>query len=146
MATVYTKVQGSKSVSILSLGTLANNTYIATASQDLGANIPLDKTISVECTPSSSTSQNKQLVVFAKLSLDNTDFGSGPESGTTATNELDLHYIGTLPCNDNSLHRKMFSLAGLPTARYIKLIFKNDMGVSLTSGAVYWADITGSGV
>jgi hypothetical protein len=111
---------------------------------DLGAAIPLDETIEVECTPSAATSGNKQLILFAKLSLDNTNWGSGPETGTTTTNEPDLHWIGTLPCNDSSQHRKMFSLSGLPVARYIKFIAKNDMGVALTSGSISRGDITGA--
>src|SRR5690242_14000556 len=134
---VFTQAQGSRSAPILSLGTLASATYAASPAIDLGASIPLDVTLEVECLPSTATSGNKQLILFAKLSLDNTNFGSGPESGTTTTNELDLHWIGTLPCNDNSQHRKMFSLAGLPVTRYLKLVVKNDMGVALASGSVY---------
>lgn len=141
---VFTQAQGSRSAPILSLGALASATYAASPVIDLGASIPLDVTLEVECTPSTATSGNKQLILFAKLSLDNTNFGSGPESGTTTTNELDLHWIGTLPCNDNSQHRKMFSLAGLPVTRYLKLVVKNDMGVALASGNVYRADITGA--
>lgn len=145
MATTFTQAQGTISSSILNIGTLASATYIASSTLDQGAAIPLDKTIQVECLPSTTTTGNKQLVIFAQLSLDGTNFGSGPTSGTTTTNELDLHWIGTLPCNDNTPHRKMFSLAGLPVARYIKLVVKNDMGVALTSGNIYWADITGTG-
>ena len=48
--------------------------------------------------------------------------------------------MSTVDTND---HRKFFSLAGLPIARYVKLVAKNDMGVALTSGNVYRADITG---
>ena len=140
---VFTQAQSSRTTPILSLGTLASAMYTASPAIDLGAAIPLDVTLEVECTPSTATTGNKQLILFAKLSLDNINFGSGPESGTTTTNELDLHWIGTLPCNDNSQHRKMFSLAGLPVARYLKLVVKNDMGVALASGTVYRADITG---
>jgi hypothetical protein len=140
---VFTQAQGSRSAPVLSLGALASATYAVSPGIDLGAMIPLDVTLEVECTPSTATSGNKQLILFAKLSLDNANFGSGPESGTSTINELDLHLIGTLPCNDNSQHRKMFSLAGLPVARYLKLVVKNDMGVALASGSVYRADITG---
>jgi hypothetical protein len=140
---VFTQAQGSRSAPVLSLGVLASATYAVSPGIDLGATIPLDVTLEVECTPSTATTGNKQLILFAKLSLDNTNFGSGPESGTSIVNELDLHWIGTLPCNDNSQHRKMFSLAGLPVTRYLKLVVKNDMGVALASGNVYRADITG---
>jgi len=143
--TTFTQAQSARSASVLNLGTLASATYVASAAIDLGASIPLDVTIEVECDPNGTPTGNKQLILFAKLSLDNTNFGSGPESGTTATEEADLHWIGTLPCNDANVHRKFFSLQGLPIARYLKLVVKNDLGVALTSGAVYRADITGVG-
>ena len=142
--TTFTQTQGTKSASVLTMGTLASATFIASSAIDLGASIPLDVTFEVECTPGSTPTGNKQLIVMAQLSLDNTVFTTGPTSGTTATNEPDLHWIGTIVCNDNSLHRKMFSLQGLPTARYLKLVVKNDMGVALSSGNIYRADITGA--
>jgi hypothetical protein len=142
--TTITQVQGTISSSVLNLGTLAASTYITSSAIDLSGTIPLDVTFQIECDPNGTPTGNKQLVLFAKLSLDNTNFGSGPESGTTATEEADLHWLGTLPTNDTNTHRKFFSLQGLPTARYLKLVVKNDMGVALTSGNVYRADITGS--
>ena len=145
MATTFTQAQGAISSSILNLGTLASGTYIASSALDLTATIPLDKTIQVECVPSTTPTGNKKLWVFAQFSLDNSSFGTGPTSGTTTTDEEDLHYIGYVPCNSTATHRKFFSLQGLPVARYVKLICKNDMGVALTSGNVYWADITSVG-
>ena len=142
--TTFTQTQGTKSASVLTMGALASAAFIASSAIDLGASIPLDVTFEVECTPGSTPTGNKQLIVMAQLSLDNTVFTTGPTSGTTATNEPDLHWIGTIVCNDNTLHRKMFSLQGLPTARYMKLVVKNDMGVALSSGNIYRADITGA--
>jgi hypothetical protein len=142
--TTFTQAQGTKSSSVLNLGTLASATYITSSAIDLGPSIPLDVTFEVECDPNGTPTGSKQLILFAKLSLDGTNFGSGPESGTTATEEADLHWVGTLPCNDTNTHRKLFSLSGLPVARYLKLVVKNDMGVALTSGNVYRADITGA--
>lgn len=143
--TVFTQAQGTRSSAILALGTLASGTYITSAVIDLSSTIPEDVTFEMECNPNGTPTGNKQLVLFAKFSLDNTNFGSGPESGTTTTEEPDLHLIGVLPTNDTNDHRKFFSLAGLPVARYMKLVAKNDMGVALTSGNVYRADITGVG-
>lgn len=140
--TIFTQAQGSRT-SVLSLSTLASATYITSSAIDLGAAIPLDATLEVECTPSTTPAGNKQLLVFCKFSLDGTNYGSGPESGTTTTNESDLHWVGTVPCNDAGAHRKFFSLQGLPVARYVKIVVKNDMGVALTSGNVYKSDITG---
>jgi hypothetical protein len=141
MATV-TYAQGTRSSAVLALGTLASATYVTSSAIDLGATIPIDVTFEIEANANGTPSGNKQLILFAKFSLDNTNFGSGPESGTTATEEADLHYIGTLPMNDTNDHRKFFSLAGLPVTRYLKLVAKNDLGVALTSGNVYRADIT----
>lgn len=143
--TAFTVAQGTRSSAILSLGTLASGTYVASSALDLGSAIPLDKTIEVEFNANGTPNGNKQLVVFAKLSLDNTNFGSGPESGTTTTEEADLHQIGIIPGNDTNDHRKFLSLEGLPVTRYLKIIVKNELGVALTSGNVYWADITGTG-
>jgi hypothetical protein len=143
--TTYTLAQGTRSSSVLNLGTLASATYVTSSAIDLGATIPPDVTFELECDPNGTPSGNKQLVLFCKFSLDGTNYGSGPESGTTTTEEGDLHYIGAMPTVDTNTHRKFFSLAGLPVARYLKLVAKNDMGVALTSGNVYRADITGVG-
>ena len=140
---VHTLDQGTRSSAVLALSTLASGTYICSSAIDLGATIPIDVTFEMECNPNGTPSGNKQLVLFAKFSLDNTNFGSGPESGTTTTEEADLHLLGVLPTVDTNDHRKFFSLAGHPVARYLKLVVKNDMGVALTSGNVYRADITG---
>jgi len=141
--TIQTLAQGTRSSLVLDLGTLAAGTYITTAAIDLGAAIPLDETIEVFADANGAPTGNKQLKVFAKLSLDNTNWGSGPETGTTATEEADLHLIDVLPMNDTNLHRKFFSTRGLPVTRYVKFVIKNDLGVALTSGSVYRADITG---
>lgn len=139
-----TFTQGTRSSSVLNLGTLASATYVASSAIDLGATIPEDVVFEAECDPNGTPSGNKQLCLFVKLSLDNTNFGSGPESGTTATEENDLHPLGVLPTNDTNTHRKFFSLreAGIPITRYLKVVAKNDMGVALTSGNIYRADIT----
>lgn len=140
--TTYT--QGARSSAVLALGTLASATYVTSAAIDLGASIPFDVVFEVECNANGTPTGNKQLLLFCKCSLDNSNYGSGPESGTTATEEADLHLIGVLPTVDTNDHRKFFSLrdAGVPITRYLKLVAKNDMGVALTSGNVYQSDIT----
>lgn len=142
--TTFTQAQGTRTASVLSMGTLASATYIASTAIDLGANIPLDVTFEVECVPNGTPTNNSQLILFAQLSLDNSNFTTGPTSGTSSVNEGQLHWIGSLPTTTSATtHRKMFSLQGLPVTRYIKLVVRNDMGVALTSGNVYRADITG---
>lgn len=140
---LFTQAQATRGPSLIDLGTLAAGTYLASPAIDLGAAIPLDITLEAECDPNGIPTGNKRLILFVKLSLDNIHFGTGPESGTDSTNEADLHWIGTLPCNDTNPHRKFFSLQGLPVARYLKLVAKNEMGVPLASGNIYKAHITG---
>lgn len=139
----HTLAQGARSSTVLNLGTLASATYVMSSAIDLGSAIPLDVTFEAEADANGTPSGNKRLVLFAKFSLDNTNWGSGPESGTTDTEEADLHKFGALPMNDTATHRKFYSLRGLPVARYVKIVAKNELGVALTSGNIYRADITG---
>lgn len=143
VTTVFTITQGSRTSSILSLGTLASATYITSSSIDLGADTPVMVTLQVEANANGTPSGNKQLLVFVKWSLDNSNWTSGPESGTTATEEADLHQVGAVPMNDTNDHRKEIVL--YPKARYMKVVVKNDLGVALTSGDVYRSDWTGKG-
>jgi hypothetical protein len=139
--TTHTLAQAARTSSLLDLGTLASATYITSSAIDLGATIPLFFVLQAECDPNGTPSGNKQLVLFLKWSLDNTNYTSGPESGTTATEEADLHFIGSLPCNDTNVHRKEFIV--YPKGRYCKIVAKNDMGVALTSGNIYRSDFSG---
>jgi hypothetical protein len=143
MAT-FTYAQGTRSSAVLALGTLASATFVTSSAIDLGAAIPLDVTFEVEANANGTPSGNKQLVLYCKFSLDNTNWGTGPESGTTVTEVADLHLVGVLPMNDTNDHRKFFSMDGLPKARYVKLVAFNDLGVALTSGNVYQANIAGN--
>lgn len=139
--TVYNLTQGTRTSSLLTAGTLASATYITGSAVDLGADVPVMITFEVEANANGSPSGNKQLVLFLKWSLDNTNYQSGPESGTTTTEEPDLDWAGSLPMNDTNDHRKFFAV--FPKGRYFKPILKNDLGVALTSGAVYRSDWTG---
>lgn len=131
--------------SLLALSTLASATYIASSAYNASTNSPVDIAIEVECTPNGTVAGNKQLVVFIQASLDGTNFQTGPTSGTTVTDEPDLTLLGTIPCNTTAaVHRKMFSvfesLGFMP--KQFKIVCKNDMGVPLTSGNVYTAEIS----
>ena len=142
---ILTQAQGARSAAVLTAGTLVSAGYIAGSVIDLGAAIPLDVTFELEFTPNAlPSSTSKQCVLFLKMSLDGTNYSTGPESGTTATDDGQLFFIGSLPSSvSGQVVRKQFSIAGQPVARYLKPILKNDLGVALTSGFVYKADITG---
>jgi hypothetical protein len=127
----------------------ASHLYCVSATINHATNDPLDVLISLSCTTDTTPTGNKQVVVFAQGSIDGTTFGTGPTSGTSMTNESDLHYVGSLPMNDTSAHQKVFSLAAayggtLPLAS--KLVFKNDLGVTLTAAEVKIAEVWGVAV
>lgn len=141
MPTTYNLDFGTRSSTILTAGTLASGTYITGSAIDLGVNTPAAFTLQAVANANGTPSGNKQLVIFGKWSQDNTVWTSGPESGTTTTEEADLHLLGALPMNDTNDHIKEFLVPTL--ARYFKPIFKNDLGVALTSGELYRQDILG---
>lgn len=138
---VYNLTQGTRTSTLLNLGTLAAGTYVTSSAVDLGADVPIMITLEAEANANGTTTGNKQLVVFLKWSLDGTNYQSGPESGTTTTEEADLDFAGVLPMVDTNDHRKFFTV--YPKGRYFKIVAKNDMGVALSSGNIYRADWTG---
>lgn len=153
MATIKSEVQTANTLTTTqtNLSTLASGTYLVSETITHSTNDPLDVLVEVMVQTTNTPVNNKQVVVFAKGSLDGTNFGSGPESGTTTTDEPDLHYVGSIPVNTASTqHRKVFSLAAayggvLPIAT--KLVFKNDLGVALTTGAsVKYSEVWGVAV
>ena len=142
MATV-TQALGTRT-NLGSLGTLANGTYINAGTITFDTNNPLESLLEVSATPG-SVSGNKQLLVFAQLSLDGTNFETGPTSGSSAVDESVLTRIGVLPLTTNStIQRKTFSLlqafGALPYA--CKIICKNDSGAALASGSVEYSEVT----
>lgn len=147
MATVKQVVGSRTSLTTSALNSLASATFVSAGTITHNTNQPLDVLVEVTATPG-TVSGNKQLVVFAKISLDGTNFTSGPESGTTTTDEPDLFFVGTVPLNTNSTAQtKTFSLSAalggvLPYAS--KIIVKNDSGAALNAsgGSVYYSEIS----
>ena len=151
MATVSKLVQGAK-VGLGSTGfsTLASATYIATSAYNCAANQPLDTIVEVECATTNTPAGNKQVVVFAKVSLDDgTTWSSGVESGSVTTDEPNLRFLGVIPMNSVGITQRntfsIFSAFGFIPSQF-KLVLKNDLGVALTSGSVSTADISGTSV
>ena len=139
------QVQGSR-VSLVALSTLASATYITSSGYNANNGQPLDIVIEAEVTPTTVTG-NKQLVIFAKASLDGTNWQSGPESSTTTTDEPDLNLVGVVPMNTASgYQRRMFSLSqslGFIPQQF-KIVVKNDAGAALASGNIYTSEISGT--
>lgn len=147
MADIRQRVNASSAVTVTGLSTLASATFVASAVVDNTVNDPADLLVELAVTPNGTVGSNRQVILYAKSSLDNTNYSSGPESGTTATDEPNLTLIGVVPCNTNSgAQRGIFSVAGafggvLPP--YLKFVIKNETNVALSSGALSVAEVFG---
>lgn len=146
---VITAIAGTRTtLTTIALNSLAASTYVSAGTINVTAIDPIDTVVEVEATPG-TVAGNKQLVVFVQVSFDNINFSTGPESGTTATDEPNLRFLGSLPLNTNStLQRGAFSvmsaLGYVPP--YFKVIVKNDSGAALAASghAVYHTSYTGN--
>ena len=137
MATVKQVVGTRTSLTTSALNSLASATFVSAGTITHNTNQPIDVLIEVTATPG-TVSGNKQLLVYAKASLDGTNQTTGPETGTTVTDEPNLYYVGTLPLNTNSTTQtKVFSLAAaygglLPYASEIVVRNESDVATELT--------------
>jgi hypothetical protein len=148
MSTV-SAIQGSRTaLTVTGLATLAAANYVASSAYDCAANDPLEVLVEVALATTNTPGGNKKADVFVQASLDGTNFSSGPTSGSTTTDEPDLHYIGTVPINTvTTTHRKVFPVSpafgGVLPAQF-KVVIHNDLGAALTSGTVYTAEVLGN--
>ena len=148
MATITAAAGSRTTLTTTALNSLASATYVSAGTIDVSATDPLDVVIEVEATPG-TVSGNKQLLVFVKPSFDNTNFGTGPESGTSVTDEPNLRPLGTLPLGTNAtLQRGAFSvmsaLGYVPP--YFKIVVRNDSGAALAASGhgVYYTAYVGN--
>ena len=145
MATVKQVVGTLTSLTVTGFGTLASGTYVASSVYS-NTNQQLDLMVEVTAATTNTPGGNKQVVVFAQASYDNTNWQSGPTSGTTTTDESNLTFLGAVPiASTSTTERKSFSVAaafGGVLPPYLKIILKNDLGVALTSGSVSTAEIS----
>jgi hypothetical protein len=147
-----TRTQLSGAAAALNSAGSATATYVTvgTVTHNSSGKVPLDCIVELAITAPATVGGNKQAVLYAQASLDGTNFGTGPTSGTTTTDEPNLRLVGLLPLNSNSgLQRDVFSLASahrggvLPYAS--KLIVKLDVGAALPASGhdVYTQDCNG---
>jgi hypothetical protein len=144
-------VYGSRTaLTTTALNSLASATYVSAGTITFlaSAKVPLTSKLEVNVTPG-TVSSNKQVLVFARASVDNTDFTTGPTSGTTTTDEPNLIFVGAIPCNTNStLQRGQFDLAqvfGGALPPYVQIVVKNETGAALAASghAVYYTNADG---
>ena len=147
MATVKQVVGTRTALTTSALDSLASATFVSAGTITHNTNQPLDVLVEVTATPG-TVSGNKQLLVYAKASLDGTNQTTGPETGTTVTDEPNLYFVGALPLNTNSATQtRVFSLAAayggvLPYAS--EIVLRNDSGAALNAsgGSVYYSEIS----
>ena len=147
MAVIKAIVGTRTALTTTALDSLASATYVSAGTIDLTTPDPLDVLVEVAVTPG-TTSGNKQLVVFARVSLDGTNYSTGPVSGTTATNEPNLKFLGTVPLNTNSTQQRntlsvMSSLGYIPA--HLEIVCKNDSGAALAASgnSVHYSTVVG---
>lgn len=146
MATVKQIVGTRTSLTFSGLSTLASGTYVQNSTAyDCTANQPLDVIVEADLATTNTPSGNKQALVFVRVSLDGTNYTSGPTSGTTTTDEPNLILLGAVPINSSSVTEiATFSLLktlGFIPAKFF-VVIKNDLGVALTSGTVFTSEIS----
>ena len=147
MADIKQPVGTRTSLTVSGLSTLDSATYCVSNTYTANTNKPLDVAVEVEVATTNTPASNKLVAVFLKESLNGTDFRSGPETGTTTTDEPNLLLLGIIPMNTSSVtQRGTFSV--VEALGYVphsfKVVIKNELGVALTSGAAFTSEITGT--
>lgn len=139
MAFIKQHIGAKSALNVTGLSTLANGTFAVSDAYNCSVNDPTDIIVEAAIATTNTPASNRQMLIYVKASLDGTNYQSGPETGTTTTNETDLTYLGTIFISDaTTIHRRTFSLRQALgyVPPYFKLVFKNEAGVAMTSGSV----------
>lgn len=145
MAAITQAVGTPSALTVTGLSTLASGAYVASTAYTANTNKPLDVIVEVAVATTNAPSGNKQVAVFMQESLDGSTFRSGPTSGTAATDEGNLRFLGTIPMNTSSVtQRATFSVTSALgyCPHSFKVVIKNEVGVALTSGSVNVSEIS----
>ena len=148
MATIKQLVGTRSALTVTGLSTLAAGTYVASAAYVANTNAPLDVIVEVDAATTNVPAGNMQLVAFVIDSLDGTNYRSGPTSGTATIDEAALRFLGTVPLPATGTKSACVTFSVAQALGYVpyafKVVLKNDLGVALTSGAVYTSEVSGS--
>jgi hypothetical protein len=141
MATVKQVVGAKAALNVTGLSTLASATYVTSDVKNNTTNQPCDLMVELSITPG-TVAGNKQAVLFALGSLDNSVF----QTGANSTDEGDMTYIGTLPlASATTAQTKLFSVAaafGGALPPYNKFVVKNDSGAAFTAGTLNVSEVS----
>lgn len=131
------------SVTVTGLSTLANAAFAVGDAVNHNTNKPVDVVYEVSLATTNAVTGNKQAKVYIQASIDGTNYTS--TSTPTTTDEPDLIYLGLVSMNTSSItHTAVFSvgqrLGFIPHSSQV-IVF-NDCGVTLTTGTVYYSEIS----
>jgi hypothetical protein len=147
MTTLTQTIATPASIAFTGLAALANTSYVAcTSAIDLGTATPIDDILELVVTPG-TVANNKQALLYIQVSLDGTNYSTGPTSGTSMVDVTNLYYIGSLPLNTASgTQRKSFSILNTVgfCPRYYKAIVYNDSGAAFSAGTLTHSTIVGT--
>ncbi|WP_439587645.1 hypothetical protein [Hydrogenophaga sp.] len=135
MSTIHATPGARTALTTTALNALASAAYVSAGTIDVSAQEPLDLIIEVEATPG-TVAGNRQLMVFARISMDGTHFSTGPVSGSSTNEEPNLRFLGVLPLPTSAvLQRAMFSVAAALgfVPPHIQIVIKNDSGAALAA-------------
>lgn len=145
MATIKQILGTRTALTAAGLSTLASANYVASNAYNCATNQPVDVIVELDAATTNVPAGTMQLVAFISESLDGTNYRSGPTSGTSTTDEPNLRYLGTLPMNSQTTPQiatfsVMQALGYVPSS--FKVIIKNEVGVALTSGALFTSEVS----
>lgn len=141
MATVK-QIVGSKAAITITLASAASTSYTtSSAVKDNTTNQPLDLFVELTITPG-TVSGNKQAILYALSSLDNSVF----ETGANSTDNGVMTFLGVLPLPSSSTAQtKLFTVAsryGGSLPPYQKFVVYNDSGATFTSGSINVSEVS----
>ena len=146
MAIIKQIVGTRTALTVTGLSTLASATYVTSNTYNCNTSQPMDVVIEVNAATTNIPASNQQVVVFIKESLDGTNFRSGPGSGTFADEESQLRLLGFVPVRTQGGAAAIGMFSILQSLGFVplqfKIVLKNDLGVALTSAAVFTAEIS----
>lgn len=130
------------------MNSLGSGTYVVLGTVNFSTNDPVSCFLEVTVTAPAAVASLKQVAVYLQGSLDGTNFETGPTSGTVATDEPVLTFLGTVPCPTNSQPQtKIFNIKSAfdDIPHSAKVIAKNETGAVLPASghSAYYAEIIG---
>lgn len=139
------QIIGRNAITVTGFSSLASGDYCVSNAVVFTTNNPIGVAVEVRAGVGSAPAGSKQVVVFVKESWDGTTFRSGPESGSSTTDQDNLRRVGVVNLLSTGAKTETFmledALGKIPHSA--KFVFKNEAGVVLNDGALFITEIKG---